>query len=487
MRIDTVSTVRAYRMRPMPRVTVFIPTYNRAGLLPEAIKSVLGQTYDDFKLVVSDNASDDSTTEIVASFDDPRLEYVRQPENLGLLGNHNWFLQRIETDYALILPDDDLVYPGALERSVAELDRLPRAGVVHADFDVIDENGSVLLPHTNWTYGIEEDKVESAQEFITESMKWSCRVCASTALMRSEALPAGGMSADDFPAIDFGMWLRMAGAGWEFAFVDETLGAYRIHSSSHSAAFGPPQGPGYVQGIEIVSRLMTIKLRFLDTHNGRIAEPQKLQRLAGQARRHELVVLARNLTLPERKPGPTFRALSAAFAPTPSTVREPRLEARRREPARAAWSSGSRKAPRKGGDPRGRLGSRIQEETEIKPKPMVEIGGRPILWHIMRIYAHYGYDEFVGCARLQERLHQALDARVLDPTGRPDLLAQGWAGTRARGEREDWTVALVDIGLATETGYEHVSTSRRGRSRGSFVPPASSRSCSSSSTTTSTS
>lgn len=306
----------------MPRVTVFIPTYNRAGLLPEAIKSVLGQTYDDFKLVVSDNASDDSTPQVVASFDDPRLEYVRQPENLGLLGNHNWFLQRIETDYALILADDDLVYPGALERSVAELDRLPRAGVVHADFDVIDENGSVLLPHTNWTYGIEEDKVESAQEFITESMKWSCRVCAPTALMRSEALPADGMSADDFPAIDFGMWLHMAGAGWEFAFVDETLGAYRIHSSSHSAAFGPPQGPGYVQGIEIVSRLMTIKLRFLDTHNGRIAEPQKLQRLARQARRHELVVLARNLTLPERKPGPTFRALSAAVRADPRVLLE---------------------------------------------------------------------------------------------------------------------------------------------------------------------
>ena len=43
----------------------------------------------------------------------------------------------------------------------------------------------------------------------------------------------------------------------------------------------------------------------------------------------------------------------------------------------------------------GGVGSRIQEETEIKPKPMVEIGGRPMLWHIMRIYAHFGYDEFV--------------------------------------------------------------------------------------------
>ena len=63
--------------------------------------------------MVSDNASDDSTPQVVASFDDPRLEYVRQPENLGLLGNHNWFLERLDTDYALILPDDDLVYPGA--------------------------------------------------------------------------------------------------------------------------------------------------------------------------------------------------------------------------------------------------------------------------------------------------------------------------------------------------------------------------------------
>ena len=304
----------------MPRVTVFIPTFNRARLLPEAIKSVLAQTYDDFKLVVSDNASDDSTPEIVASLADPRLEYVRQSENLGLLGNHNWFLQRIETDYALILPDDDLVYPQLLERAVAELDRLPGAGVVHAAFDVIDENGSVLLPHTDWTYGIEQDKVESAQEFITESMKWSCRVCASTALMRTKALPTSGMRADDFPAVDFGMWLRMAGAGWEFAFVDETLGAYRIHGASHSSAFGAPQGPGYVQGIEIVSRLRTVKLRFLDTHNGRIAQPRKLRRLVEQARRHELVVMARNLTLPERKPGPTFRALAAAVRADPGVL-----------------------------------------------------------------------------------------------------------------------------------------------------------------------
>src|SRR4051812_26982825 len=276
-------------MSPMPRVTVFLPTYNRAKLLPYAIRSVLAQTYDDFKLVVSDNASVDDTPAVAASFDDPRLEYVRQPENLGLLGNHNWFLQRVETDYSLIVPDDDLVYPQLLERTVAELDRLPKAGVVHAAFDVIGEAGEVLLPHVNWTQGLEADAVESPAEFISESMKWSCRVCASTALMRTEALPQEGMSADDFPAVDFGMWLRMAAAGWEFAFLDELLGAYRIHGTSHSAAFGPPQGAGYLQGIEIVSQLKAVKLRFVDQQAGALENPGRLRRLAEDAHRRELV------------------------------------------------------------------------------------------------------------------------------------------------------------------------------------------------------
>jgi glycosyltransferase involved in cell wall biosynthesis len=309
-------------MAQMPRVTVFIPTYNRAGVLPEAIKSVLAQTYDDFKLVVSDNVSTDSTAEVVRSFDDPRLEYVRQPENLGMLGNHNWSLAHIDTEFGLIVSDDDLLYPPLLERMVAELDRVPRAGMVHSAFDIIDEDGNVLLSHRNWTYGLDKDRVEPPEEFITESMKWSCRVCASTALMRKEALPAGGMSAEDFPAIDFGMWLRMAAAGWEFAYLDETLGAYRIHGDTHSSAFGPPQGPGYVQGVEIVARLKAVKLRFLDTHNGSLHDAERLRRLAARARRRELMVMARNLSVPERKPIPTFRALAAAVRADPGVLLE---------------------------------------------------------------------------------------------------------------------------------------------------------------------
>jgi glucose-1-phosphate cytidylyltransferase len=57
----------------------------------------------------------------------------------------------------------------------------------------------------------------------------------------------------------------------------------------------------------------------------------------------------------------------------------------------------------------GGLGTRLAEETEIRPKPMVEIGGQPILWHIMKHYAHFGYNEFV-IALGYKVVHQAMDA-----------------------------------------------------------------------------
>ena len=306
-----------------PRVTVFIPTYNRARLLRFAIDSVLAQTYRDFRLEISDNASTDGTPEVVASYSDPRIVSIRQPENIGLLGNHNRFLERVDTEYALILPDDDAVRPELLARAVPVLDQHPRVGAVHTAFDLIGEANETLQEHVNWTYALTADAIESSGAFLEESMRWSCRICASTAVMRTAALQPGGMREADFPAVDFGMWLSMAGAGWDFAFLGDTLGLYRIHGASQSAvAFGTPTGPGYVQGAEIVSLLREVKLRYVDEHAARLDDPARLKRLAEGARRRELVVMARNLTLPERRAVPTFRALIGAVRTDPGVLLE---------------------------------------------------------------------------------------------------------------------------------------------------------------------
>jgi len=100
----------------------------------------------------------------------------------------------------------------------------------------------------------------------------------------------------------------------------------------------------------------------------------------------------------------------------------------------------------------GGVGTRLVEETEIKPKPMVEIGGRPILWHIMRHYAHYGFKDFVIALGYKGEVikkymvdYASLNSNltVNMKTGHIDI---------HDGFRPDWRVELVDAGIATLTG-----------------------------------
>ena len=101
----------------------------------------------------------------------------------------------------------------------------------------------------------------------------------------------------------------------------------------------------------------------------------------------------------------------------------------------------------------GGLGSRLAEETVARPKPMVEIGGRPILWHIMKHYAAYGYDDFVVAAGYKgEQIKRWwLDYGSLtgDVTVRP---RRGEVTRHGGDDCEDWTVSVVDTGASSNTG-----------------------------------
>jgi glucose-1-phosphate cytidylyltransferase len=100
----------------------------------------------------------------------------------------------------------------------------------------------------------------------------------------------------------------------------------------------------------------------------------------------------------------------------------------------------------------GGLGTRLAEETEIRPKPMVEIGGQPILWHIMKHYAHFGFTEFVIALGYKGeyikrwmRDFGALEGDMTVSTGTGEIQVH-------KKEKTDWTVNLVETGLPTLTG-----------------------------------
>src|SRR2546423_1806504 len=100
----------------------------------------------------------------------------------------------------------------------------------------------------------------------------------------------------------------------------------------------------------------------------------------------------------------------------------------------------------------GGKGTRLREETDVKPKPMVEIGGRPILWHIMKHYSHYGFKDFILCMGYKHDVirdyflnYQYMNSDVTVSLASNDLVVHNRCS-------EEWNVTLADTGLDTKKG-----------------------------------
>jgi len=230
---------------PDVKVTVGIPTFNRANWLRESMASVLSQTYPHFRLLVCDNASDDGTPETVASFNDSRIHYVRSDQNIGMNPNYNRVIELATTEFLLILPDDDLLYPDHLRSTVKVLEHHPRVGVVHTAFDRIDAS-SRIVEHARALVETQEPvSIESGDNYLERSMRSGWTVCWSSALFRTRALvDADGYRTEDEPMADFPLLRRIA-CDWDFASVSRSLAALRFHPEAATAALGTFTGDGY--------------------------------------------------------------------------------------------------------------------------------------------------------------------------------------------------------------------------------------------------
>lgn len=103
----------------------------------------------------------------------------------------------------------------------------------------------------------------------------------------------------------------------------------------------------------------------------------------------------------------------------------------------------------------GGQGTRLREETEHKPKPMVEIGGKPILWHIMKLYSHYGHKDFILALGYKGDVIRRyfLDYSYFSGDFTVNLGSQGDIQLLSRHEESDWNVTLVETGQDSMTGY----------------------------------
>ena len=131
-----------------PRVSIGLPIYNAERYLEEAIDSILAQTYTDFELIISDNASTDRTQEIckVYAQRDPRIRYHRNEKNLGGAPNHNLVFRLARGEYFKWAAYDDKIAPDFLLKCVAVLDKNPDVVLCMSMTDLIDEHGKHVSP-----------------------------------------------------------------------------------------------------------------------------------------------------------------------------------------------------------------------------------------------------------------------------------------------------------------------------------------------------
>lgn len=169
-----------------PLVTIGVATYNRVdSYFPTALDSARAQGYPQLEIVVCDNASSDGTDAYMASIDDPRIRYVRHPENIGANANYNACLEHARGRYFLLLHDDDRIDPDFIESCMAAVgDR--EVGVVRSGTRVIDDHGATISEKPNLTAGLDTAELLLA---------WFDRRTAfylSSTLFHTDALRAAG-------------------------------------------------------------------------------------------------------------------------------------------------------------------------------------------------------------------------------------------------------------------------------------------------------
>jgi glycosyltransferase involved in cell wall biosynthesis len=131
------------------RVSLALPVHNGAKYLEEALRSLVGQTYSDFELIITDNASTDATQEICESFalGDDRIAYCRLPKNIGAGPNFNLAFGGAHGEFFKWCAHDDLISPNFVERCVATLESRSDAALAYGRTQCIDEKGAFI----HWT------------------------------------------------------------------------------------------------------------------------------------------------------------------------------------------------------------------------------------------------------------------------------------------------------------------------------------------------
>ena len=215
------------------RVTVGIPTINRSSLAVRAICSALAQTYSDIEVIVSDDASTDDTVQRTQEIHDPRLVLFQQKQRLGLVGNFDFCLRNATGEFFLLLGDDDVLLPNAIERLTAPF-LSPALWVQPASVGVVWSPCQIANAKNSHFWTTESGpELESVSSLLVALFAGDRGPRLTSILLRTQdAIAVGGYESKYGDLCDIGNWGRAALLREYAVCIPEPLVQYTNHPGS---------------------------------------------------------------------------------------------------------------------------------------------------------------------------------------------------------------------------------------------------------------
>ena len=196
----------------IPKISIILPNYNSEKYLKETIESVLSQTYQDFELIIVDDASTDKSMEIARSFQDPRIKYIQSDRNRQVAYTANIGMEMAEGEYIARIDSDDIWDEKKLEIQLKFMEENMDIAACFTRVDIIDENSHNANKKYQVIYDIfEKAKNRSQKEWLGIFLTEGNCLCHSSVFMRKEFFKdiGGFYNLAYVGAEDYELWVRM--------------------------------------------------------------------------------------------------------------------------------------------------------------------------------------------------------------------------------------------------------------------------------------
>ncbi|MBN1217552.1 MAG: glycosyltransferase family 2 protein [Anaerolineae bacterium] len=208
-----------------PSVSIIIPTHNMARFIGEAIKSVLAQTFQDFEIIVVDDASTDNTAQVISKIQDSRLNYLFHQKNRGPSAARNTGIGAAKGEFIALLDADDLWLPTKLCKQLSLFQQDPNLGIVYCGAYEVDTTSQILrkyIPQKAWPKAGAEafERIARRDDFIIAPL--------SSMTMRKACFDEVGLFDEQIVQAEEWDWTFRIAYKWNINFVPEPLVYYRM-------------------------------------------------------------------------------------------------------------------------------------------------------------------------------------------------------------------------------------------------------------------